>query len=463
MDIKILTQPELCNGKSYTLGDELNSLLLSKRPKFTEVSFFFGLVKDVTFENFSGSIKEYIMNGGDFKFYLSQSQKNTLKKVANSLLELGCEVYLFNNSGNNSISDFQYKGAIFENAKKATVILSTGNFTESGLFNGYNTITKLSYDLSDEQDEFTNLKNSIISENVLKSFTRVTRENFEAFFTKEIPTIEEFTRKDVDQTEPIITSIDDINIDIEIDDKVDFSVAEVEEEKPKKEPKPAITQEKEIISQPAEVVEFESTKYFMDDDALDIENMLFNESSRKTANTLADDVADNSLEEDKPEENPKIITKTKDLSKTSIFMLQIPKITKKGTASGELKIPLYLRDLIPAFWGWPKGYSVQKNSNEKSRICTFKIIDTANADNVITDDNVKLFQREGENSFSIFSENLIELDLHENDIIRFIKTEAATGSYFTCEIIRTDANEYPIWEQFCTNLLKGSKRKYGMM
>ena len=144
-------------------------------------------------------------------------------------------------------------------------------------------------------------------------------------------------------------------------------------------------------------------------------------------------------------------------------MLQIPKITKKGVNAGEIKIPSYLRDLIPAFWGWPKEYSVKKDTIEKSRICTFKIIDTIDANNVITDENVKLFQREGENSFSILSEELINLELNENDILRFIKTQSATGSYFTCEVIRTTANEYPIWEQFCTSFLKGSKRKYGMM
>ena len=206
----------------------------------------------------------------------------------------------------------------------------------------------------------------------------------------------------------------------------------------------------------------------MEDDALDIENMLFEASSQKESDSsflVAPKTEIKSIDEyleDKIEET-KIIAKSANLSKTSIFMLQLPKITKKGTAAGEIKIPTYLRDLIPTFWGWPKEYSVKKDSNEKSRMCTFKIIDTTDANTIITDEHVKLFQREGENSFSILSEKLMELDLHENDIMRFIKTQSADGYYFTCEIVRTNANEYPIWEQFCTTLLKGSKRKYGMM
>jgi len=465
LDIQILTQPNLFDGKNYSLGDHLKLLLSSKRPKYTKVSFFFGLLKDNAFEKFLEDIKSFILNGGDFKFYLSQPQKGNIKKVINSLLELGCDVYLFKNGSKDFISDFQYKGAIFENDKKATLLLSSGNFTLSGLFNGYNTITEFKYDLTTEDEEFTSTKNSIFSTQILNLFEHITRENFDTIFTTEIPSIEEFTHKDLEQATPIITSIDDINIDIEIDDTVDFLETPVEVNLPKKGPKAVIQQEKKILPEPIEAIEFEETKYFIENDALDIEDMLFMASSSKQPSKpkiLEDEPLTNELEEPKLEET-RIIAKSANLSKTSIFMLQLPKITKKGASAGEIKIPSYLRDLIPAFWGWPKEYSVKQNSGEKARICMFKIIDTINADEVITDEQVKLFQREGENSFSILSEKLIEMDLQENDIVRFIKTQSVTGSYFTCEIVRTTANEYPIWEQFCTSLLKGSKRKYGMM
>ena len=105
MDIQILTQPKLCNGENYTLGDKLNELLSSKRPKFTEASFFFGLVKDNAFEKFFNSISSFILNGGNFKFYLSQPQKGNIKKIINSLLELGCEIYLFKNNSKNNLKE----------------------------------------------------------------------------------------------------------------------------------------------------------------------------------------------------------------------------------------------------------------------------------------------------------------------------------------------------------------------
>lgn len=461
MDIKILTQPKLSGKKEFAFGEHLHQLLDSKRPKFTEASFFFGLVKDAALEKFSESIKSFILNGGDFKLYLGQPQKGNMKKVINSLLEFGCEVFVFNNDKKELTPEFQYKGAIFESKKKAILLMSTGNFTASGLYEGYNAITSLTYDLPEDNIEFETVKKSMFSDEVLNQFINITRENINTIFSTDIPSIEEFTRKDVDQTEPIVTSLNDINIDIEIDDNVDFLVAPPEEEKPKKEPKAVIQPESKIPTEPIDAIEFEGTKYFGDDNTLDIESMLFSASSHK-----ANDVKqmENIIAESKPHiEETKIIAKTANLSKTSIFMLQLPKITQKGASAGEIKIPSYLRDLIPAFWGWPKEYSVKKNSVEKARICTFKIIDTTAADTVIIDENVKLFQREGENSFSILSEELLKLSLHENDIIRLIKTESADGSYFTCELIKTDADEYPIWEQFCTSFLKGSKRKYGMM
>ena len=173
-------------------------------------------------------------------------------------------------------------------------------------------------------------------------------------------------------------------------------------------------------------------------------------------------------EDDEPEEeeysesdeaDSTVIIKSANLPKTSIFMIQLPKLSRIG----EIKIPTYVRDLIPEFWGWPTEYSTPKNSDEKLRTCKFEIIDTLEPNTTITDDNAKLLQRQGESAFIILSDKLQEMELSENDIVRFIKTQSQDGNYYTCEVVRTNAKEYPIWEQFCTNTLKGSKRKYGLM
>lgn len=467
MNINILTQPKQFNGKDYCLGEHIISLLNSKRPKYADVSFSFGLIKDNSYEKIQDALKNFILNGGNVSFYLGQDKKNSNKHVINSLLELGTNVFLFKGIDKDFISDFQYKTVIFKSSKKATILLSTGNFTLSGLFDGYNIVTELTYDLPEDNDEFERFSNSLIYNNSKDLFEEINRNNFDNKLNieKEIPSIEEFTHKDIDSVEPIITMIDDI--DVEIDSDVEFLIPTEATPKQKKEKIDTIEETKKNMPEPIiEIVSDEPRYYMEDDEGLDIENMLFSTySSQASEKNVTIDKTEIIKEEIEPEEihqEKKIITST-NLSKTSIFMLELPKIAKKGTSSGEIKIPIYLRDLIPAFWGWPKEYSLDKNTSTKLRKCTFKIIDTNNLENVITDENVKLFQKESENSFSILSEELINLDLQENDIMRLIKTQSENGTYFTCEIIRQTADEYPIWEQFCTNYLKGSKRKYGMM
>lgn len=473
METKIFTQPKQFNGTDYSIGDHLEQLMLSKRPKYTDLSLFFGLVKENAYEKIYPSLKSFIMNNGNIKFYLSYDKKGASKKIITSLLELGCEVYVFTGNDKDFITDFQYKTVIFSSDKKATILLSTGNFSLSGLYEGHNAITQFSFDLKTDKTDFNNMLETLLPEYTMCLFKKVNHENLNDLVKsteKSIPSIEEFTRKDVDQSSPIETSTDDFSIDIEIDQNVDFLVAPTEvPDKPKKEKNANVKSVNQAVLEPIEAIDFGEPKYYLGDDvaeALDIENMLFETSSNSLKFSLVEETPteEKTYEEEVEETSQtKIIAKSTNLSKTSIFMMQLPKIAQRGASKGEIKIPVYLRDLISSFWGWPKEYSVAKNSIEKSRICTFKIIDTKNADITITDENVKLFQREGESSFIILSEKLEELELNENDIIRFIKTESATGSYYTCEIVRTDAKEYPIWEQFCTNVLKGSKRKYGLM
>lgn len=473
METKLHTQPKQFNGKDYSLGAHLEQLLMSKRPKYTDLSLFFGMVKENAYEKIYPNLKAFIIDGGNIKFYLSTDKKGTNKKVINSLLELGCEVYLFIGNDKDFVTDFQYKGAIFSSPRKATILLATGNFSLSGLYDGHNVVTEFDFNLETEENEFNETLEKILPSFTMNLFEEVTRENFDEILRpqdKPILSIEEFTRKDVEQTTPIDLSTDDFAIDIEIDQNVDFLVATETEPKPKKEKVEDSSNIKKTIEKPIEAIDMGEAKYYLGNDvaeALDIENMLFETSSNSLKFSMPEDnftSDENTYEEDEEEIlETKIIAKSGNLSRTSIFMMQLPKITQKGTSAGEIKIPTYLRDLIPTFWGWPKEYSVNKYSAEKARVCTFKIIDTKNPNLTITDDNVKLFQREGENSFIVLSEKLQRLLLNENDIIRFIKTESIDGSYYTCEIIRIDAKEYPIWEQFCTNVLKGSKRKYGLM
>ena len=103
----------------------------------------------------------------------------------------------------------------------------------------------------------------------------------------------------------------------------------------------------------------------------------------------------------------KIIAKSTNLSKTSIFMIHANKIAQRGFSAGEIKIPSYLRDNFDKFWNWPTKYTLQSGEiASKVYTCTFKIIDVLNSRDEIIDEKVSLIQREGETSFSIISDVL---------------------------------------------------------
>jgi len=474
LDIEFFTQPTLANGENYSLGNQITELL--QNGNFSEVSFFVGVLKEDIYEKLFESFKNFILNGGNINFYLGYDKRKNNRKMLKSMLELGCNVYL--NKENNS-PEFQYKTVFFENEKNATVLFTSGNFTMTGLYEGVNTAIALSYSFRGKgKEEYAQLKTTILPEHIFNLFQQVDRKNLDGIVGDgSLPSIEEFTHKDLPNKTEIKTDLTEISIDIEIDDNVDFltpseePVKKIAKEPAKQENR---TTEEKHIPEPILDLSSDEPKYYMEDDAIDIESMLFQTQHENKSETLLqpsiapvshyhNDIEEEPASEESIETESKIIMKNANLSKTSIFMVQAPKITKKGANAGEIKIPTYLRDLIPYFWGWPKDYKIDKVNAEKYQNCILKIVDTKKPNDVITDNDAKLFQREGENNFNVYSKVLSDMNIEENDILRFIKTQSESGYYFCCEVVRQDAQEYPIWDQFCTTQLKSSKRRYGMM
>ena len=68
METKLLTQPKQFNGKDYSLGTHLEQMLMSKRPKYTDLSLFFGMVKENAYEKIYSNLKAFIIDGGNIKF-----------------------------------------------------------------------------------------------------------------------------------------------------------------------------------------------------------------------------------------------------------------------------------------------------------------------------------------------------------------------------------------------------------
>jgi len=482
LEIELLTQPTLNNGEAFSLGETITSILTSKKPKYKSATFIFGVLKPNAIDYLKPYLTEFLENGGTINFYIDSNKRTTSNNLINDLLNCGCNIFTFNSG--DGITEFQYRGCFFEASKKADVFLTSGNLSLNGLFDSFNIITHLTYDTSSkENNEFLEFKKSVLNETFLAQFEKI--ESSTELYNEDswsysknsgasIPSISEFTHKPTDETKSTSKSDLDSSILIEIDDNVDFFIPETTVKEPKKVEEKIIVPEnnvKKIDTTP--ILDYPTeTIYYNTDNALDIEDFLFESQPKKIrskSQSIIHEINESVSEEETDtisSETPlknKIIAKSADLSKTAIFMFEAAKITKRGVCAGEIKIPVYLRDLIANFWDWPLKYSVTGHAKIKSRICTFDIIDTASPDIKIKDTAVKLFQREDESSFSIHSKELEALNIAENDLIRLIKTQDVTDTYYTCEIVRADSKEYTIWEQFCTNEMKNSKRKYGIM
>jgi hypothetical protein len=74
---------------------------------------------------------------------------------------------------------------------------------------------------------------------------------------------------------------------------------------------------------------------------------------------------------------------------------------------------------------------------------------------------LELYQEEGKTDFNILSKELLLLNPEENDIIRVIRCAEGEEAIFQIELIRASSKEYAIWEQFCSQSIKGTDRKYG--
>lgn len=478
MKTEILTQPILNDGKKFLLGEEISKLLTSKKPKYKTASFMFSLIKSNAIDILKEQLQIFINNGGIVNFYVDSDKRFLANPLIPELINMGCNIYTYINP--ESAAEFQYRGVIFESSKTSEIYFTSGNLSTNGLFESHNIITHISYDISVEKEEYNNFRNTIFNNTLTENFVLLALETLPSIIgelkkTSTIPTISDFTKNDLKLSSAIDTS--DTNISIEINDDVNFLVAEDLPAQPKKVAKTEQSSDTSKIDNTSNlVVEYSSEPiYYGADEAIDVETLLFESKSKSTFIPSTTPIKTNAFSSDNflaEQGNEEIVEneiverniKVKKLEKTSIFMFEAPKITHKGVCAGEIKIPTYIRDLIADFWNWPDEYEIVGGQAKiKSRICTLKIIDTINPEQTLEDNKTKLFQRVDESSFTLYSSVLETLNIEENDIIRLIKVSTENDNYYTCEIVRKDAKEYPIWSQFCTENFKNSTRKYGIM
>ena len=417
MDIKFMNQP-----KEVQMGNILKTRLSEK---FDEVWIVSGIVKDSGIDILLDSFNTAVENGTKLNTLLGVDRKNTSKDMLLKLLSVGANLSIHINSEENKVETRIYA---FESKDSVSyVYISGGKFSEGGLQENTCLITEIKYS-AEEYEKFKLFKNQLI-QNTNSEFKLVDKDDIALLAMKgeivsriidrKIPSISELYGNkeqvigeqvyDEGASLGLFNSADLEEVDIEFDTGIEIRKnVELEVEKEAK---------KDIF------VETNKTEE-------DLKRLLGKDE-----------------EENSEGKRTRIIKELKDsdFKNMNTLIIEVGKITEKGVGANELRIPRSLSGMMEEFLNVidSKDVNLQIIDNKDNR----EYIKVA-----VLYDNGK--------GVSLKTEEFENLKLVEEDLIRLIKIDNET---YKIEIIRNDTEEYNVWERYCTNNVKGTKRRYGII
>jgi hypothetical protein len=421
MDIKFMNQP-----KEVKMGN-----LLKKRleENFDEIFIVSGIVKDSGIEFLMESFEIAINNGSKINTLLGVDRKNTSKDVLLKLLAMGINLSIHVNMEEDKVETRIYA---FESKNgDSYVYLSGGKFSEGGLFENTCLITEIKY-TKDEKEEFKLFKHQLL-QSTDNTFKSVDKDDITLLATKgeiltriidrKIPSISElYGNKEQTIGEQVydegasmgLFNIDELeNVDIEFDMGI------------------------ELRKNVELAVEKEAKKDIF-------------EGTTKTEEDLKRLLGTKQEEAEEETKKTKIIKDLKetDYKNMTTLIIDAGKIAKSGADTGKIKMPKALASSMMDF------FNLLESGETK---VTFEIMDNKNGKEYGASDASLNNTSKG---LSISSDIISTLELLEDDIVRFVKIE---DNKFRCEIIRKGTEEYLVWEKYCTNNIRGTERRYGII
>lgn len=434
MNIKFWNQP-----KDITLEKILNEKL---RRGFEKVWIVAGMTKDTGIDVIYDSLVEARNLGSEVNIFIGIDRKNTSKDMLIKLLKIGCNLFVHINRDDSKVETRIYA---FESEDGVSYVYeSGGKFSEGGLINNFCLIQEISYEAEDKK-LFNNFKSVLVggSEKIFKNIgeeeVKLLAEKGEIvarITERKIPSISEMYGNssiesigndlyDENSSTKLfdIPENDDFNIDIDIALDGELKTAELSVETQARREK----EDKENIDRLAT----EKLAKFYEAGEVKEEN-------KKVA--IIKDIDDI------------------DFSNVKIFVFELNKIIEKGLGEGEIRIPRYIYENMPYFFGDKFETLIDDRGKERvARLFRVNILDVSTGDRKL-DENVLMY--DNGKGFSIKSQVLKEMKPLEGDILRLIKV---SDDEFEVELIRSGVNEYEIWERFCKHTMKNSKRKFGVM
>ncbi len=410
MNIRYLNQP-----KEVQMGTILKNKL---QENYEEVWIVSGIAKDSAIELLEEDMKVAIQEGTKVNVYVGVDRKNTSKDVLLKVLELGANLGIHVNGDNNKVETRMY---VFESSKLGYyVYLSGGKFSEGGLTENTCFITEIKYETS-ELEAFQAFKNQMMqATSIFKPVDKnditllaMKGEIVSRIIDRKIPSISEL----YGNAEQVIGEQvydEGVGLGIIKDDELEDFDIELDE---------GISLRKNV--------ELEAEK----EAKIDV---------FATTNKTKEDL-DRLLGVEKEEKESKKTRIVKDLTDADYAKMNTLVIEAGKVAGGEIRIQKSLACLIEAFM----------NPNQTNHV-TLEMMDNQNGEEetVVADlmDNGK--------GISLKTERFGVIEPQETDILRMIKVE---DNKYRLEIIREGTPEYAIWEQYLTNTIKGSKRRYGIL
>lgn len=256
------------------------------------------------------------------------------------------------------------------------------------------------------------------------------------------------------------------NEDIEIKDdiadtEIPIDEGNIKEEKEEKfydfadEKNNEIDKNSELYDEELENIDFDENA------TLDIENMLFSRSDLKlTPSENRSNIKKDIKVEDK-KENEKVQTKKLDLNNISNLLIELPDRPIKDQEAIAIKVPNYVKDMVPSFFEMNDSAKNTEINGVMAKVRDIKIeiVDVKTSQKYM-DRDAKIIQKNGQTSISITSDMLKNVSYTDKDIVRIIKL---SSDVYHVEFISKEIQEYKLWSKLCTQTLKSTSRKYGMM
>ena len=130
--------------------------------------------------------------------------------------------------------------------------------------------------------------------------------------------------------------------------------------------------------------------------------------------------------------------------------------TQKGTSrrSPEIFIPLSARDMVPDFWEWPNGFTLDPNNPGKR---DRKSVRMRLGTNIV---NVNMMTWPAKHDFRLRCEALRSAG-SVDDIIHLEKVDSVIGVDYFAEIVPQGTISFPTFLSRCDQSVRNSKKKYG--